>query len=587
MVLLLQLYDGYDDTALLVEIQASPWRFVSSTSVVFLQTDNENFETFSIAWNVSTVKPLSANATLNECHSEEFVKVHRYNGLRVMSPGYPKGYEHNMNCDWIFKPFHNVEHVAIKLYDVDLETTGSCSADYIRISTSVDLINWHKQQQLCNGSNVQKWAIESPFMFVDGTPHLKLEFKTDATVNRTGFLAKVVAKCGSNLTDSVGFIDGRMLWDFYDGPNTECVWHVNLKPGKRIQIKLDYPATNLVKDDIDDSCSLHALLYDGIDDHAPLVKPGKLCYPQNVTVIQTNTTSNHLTIKYKLNFDKVASKLARMSYWNLTYREFSECSQDIRLIDEAAEVNISSPQYPNVPHAHTECVWRILAPQGELLQIEFLERFDMNSRYCAKEYIELFDGSTTLARRLGRYCTKPPALKTTQNMLYIQYLTDIAEPRNGFKARISISKCGGVFDATYGVITSPGYPGSYPANSKCDFVLSLPQSKFINLYFIDMNLPFDETKLNTSDHLEIITIGEPASSTSGMLFYGNTTNATNVQIASNKAILRFHTFQKTLKLHYVISQVYLIFFILSHSVIFLEQGDSRFYVGMFSFYICI
>lgn len=502
---------------------------------------------FSIVWNVSTIKPLDANATLNTCHSEEFVKVHRFNGLRVVSPGYPKGYGFNMNCDWIFKPFLAIEHVAVALYDLDLETTGSCTADYLRISTSADLINWHKQHQLCNGSNVQKFAMETPFMWVHGTPHLKLEFKTDVSINGTGFLAKVVAKCGANLTDSVGFIDGKTMWDFYDGPKSECIWHVNVKPGKRIQIKLNYPPMSLTKEDFDEECSVHALLYDGIDDHAPLLRPGKLCYPQNATVIHSNTSSNHLTIKYKLNFDRASAKLARMEFWNLTYREFSECSEDIRLINEAAEVNITSPQYPNVPHPHTECEWRVVAPQGELLQIEFLERFDMNTRYCSKEYIEMFDGSTELARRLGHYCTKPPVIRTTQNMLFLHYLTDIAEPRNGFKARISISRCGGVFTTNFGVITSPGYPNSYPSYLQCDYVINVAQRNIIRLNFVDMSLPYNETRLDASDHLEIIPIGGSIDDMPHMLFYGNTTNTTVIQIPSNKTILRFHTYQRTFK----------------------------------------
>ncbi|XP_065360610.1 cubilin homolog [Calliphora vicina] len=541
----LNLYDGYDETALLVDILPSPWRFVSSSNVVYLQTDNDNFETFSILWNTTTNKPLDSNTTLTKCHSEEFIKVHRFNAIRVISPGYPKGYEHGLHCDWIFKPVNPIEHVAVALYDVDLETTGDCSADYLKISTSVELVSWHKQEQLCNGSNVRKWMKESPFLWVHGTPHIKLDFVTDMSVNRTGFLAKVVAKCGSNMTDSVGFIDGSLLYDFNDGPNTQCIWHVNVKPGKRIRVQLDYPRVTLDKDDFDEECSTHAMLYDGVDDHAPLISPGRLCYPQNITSIHVNSTSNHLTIKYKLNLDKISAKLSRTKFWNLTYREYSECSEEIRLIPQASVINITSPLYPNVPHPHTECEWRIVAPQGEIIEVEFLERFDMNSRYCSQEYLELFDGSTSLSRNLGRYCRKPSNLRTTQNILYMHYLTDIAEPRNGFKARISISRCGGTYTENFGNIMSPGYPASYPSSTQCDFVINLQGKSLIRLNLIDINLPFDETKLSSSDHLEIITIDGADANIPPIMVYGNTTNRTEFLIASNKAIIRFHTFLKT------------------------------------------
>ncbi|XP_037817925.1 cubilin homolog [Lucilia sericata] len=541
----LNLYDGFDETALLIDIPLSPWRFVSSSNVVYLRTDNDNFETFSILWNTTTNKPIDTNATLDKCHSEQSIKVHRFNAIRVVSPGYPKGYEHGLRCDWIFKPFNPIEHVAVALIDVDLETTGDCSADYLKISTSVDLVSWHKNEQLCNGSSVSKMSHGTPFKWVHGTPHIKLDFVTDMSINRTGFLAKVVAKCGSNMTDSVGFIGGNMLHDFNDGPNTQCLWHVNVKPGKRIRVQIDYPKVALNKEDFDEECNTHVLLYDGVDDHAPLIPPGKLCYPQNVTTIHVNTSSNHLTIKYTLNMDKVSPKLTRALFWNLTYREYSECSQEIRLIPEASEINITSPLYPNVPHPHTECEWRVVAPQGEIIQIEFLERFDMNSRYCSQEYLELFDGSTSLSRNIGRYCRKPPNLRTTQNMLYIHYLTDIAEPRNGFKARISISRCGGTYSENYGTIKSPGYPASYPSSSQCDFVINLTGKNLIRIKLIDINLPYNETKLSSSDHLEIISIGGPDTNSQSIMVYGNTTNSTEFLINSNKVVVRFHTFLKT------------------------------------------
>ncbi|KAM7358205.1 cubilin 2 [Cochliomyia hominivorax] len=541
----LKLFDGFDDTALPVDIQLpSPWRFVASSNVVFLQTDNDNFETFSLTWNTTTNKPIDANSTLSKCHSEESVRVHRYNAIRITSPGYPKGYENRLQCDWILKPANPIEHVAIALLDVDLETTGGCTADYVKISTSVDLVTWHKVHQICNGSNIHKWVKDSPFLWVHGTPHIKLDFVSDISINGSGFSAKAVAKCGANMTDSVGFIGGNMFVGFNDGPNTQCIWHINVKPGKRIRVQIDYPKIILNKEEYDEECKNYAVLYDGVDDHAPVIAPGKLCYPRNDTTIKLNTTANHLTIKYKLNIDVLGPKLLSSMFWNLTYREFSDCMEDIRLIPEAPSVVVNSPQYPNVPHPHTECEWRIIAPLGELIQIEFIDRFDMNPRYCAKEYIEVYDGSTSLSRNLGRWCTKPPNLRTTQNILYIHYLTDVAEPRKGFKAVVSISQCGGEFSGTYGNIKSPGYPASYPSFKLCDFVINLQGKNLIRLNFLDLHLPFDANKLNTSDHLELITVDGADKNIPPIFIYGNNTNNTQFHIASNKAIIRFHTFSK-------------------------------------------
>jgi CUB domain. len=40
---------------------------------------------------------------------------------------------------------------------------------------------------------------------------------------------------------------------------------------------------------------------------------------------------------------------------------------------------IMSPHYPNVPPPHTECEWVIMAPAGERLHLEFVDRFDVTS----------------------------------------------------------------------------------------------------------------------------------------------------------------------------------------------------------------
>ncbi len=42
---------------------------------------------------------------------------------------------------------------------------------------------------------------------------------------------------------------------------------------------------------------------------------------------------------------------------------------------DLAEVEISSPEYPNAPPAHAECVWRIMAPPGKRVQIDFVDQF--------------------------------------------------------------------------------------------------------------------------------------------------------------------------------------------------------------------
>ncbi|XP_075163375.1 cubilin homolog [Haematobia irritans] len=532
----LNLYDGYDDTALSVAIQSAPWIFISSTNVVYLKTDNEHIQQFSIKWTETDSKPLEKNITTDSTCNHNVTLRSRVSIL-VKSPNYPDGYEKNLHCEWIFKAENETHHIVFNLYEVKLEVMPGCSADYVQMFTSPDMVHWHGGQRFCNSSDMTR----TPVHTVHGTPHLKFDFVTDQTFNRTGFKGIVSSRCGSNLTQSVGFIQGNKLMF-----ETDCTWHIIVKPSKRILLQLDYPP--LSADKLNE-CLEYALIYDGFDEHAPLIAPGKFCNPQNATQIKMNSTSNSLTIKYKL----VVPRNLLPSRWNLTYREFSDCNEEFRLIPEASVVNITSPNYPNVPHPHTECEWRIVAPPGEIIKVEFVESFDMSGRFCKQEYIELFDGSTSLARNLGKFCRRPYVMRTTQNILYMHYLTDTIEPRNGFKARISIDKCGGSYNEMRNTITSSGYPilGSYPAYSVCDYAISLPSTSQIRLVFEDVHLPFNSHKLKENDYLEIIPLDEEKKtdqeqneSSPPIFVFGNATKSMQLRLDTNRAIVRFHTFTK-------------------------------------------
>ncbi|XP_073838456.1 cubilin homolog [Musca autumnalis] len=526
----LKLYDGYDNTALPVEISSSPWYFVSSSNVVYFETDIEIPNYFQLSWNVSNTKVVNTNTTTSKCHVESIIKP--YATENIYSPGFPSGYKNNLDCDWIFKPFLKTDHVVGEIYLVKLEVTDRCTADYLKISSTSDLLQWREEAKLCDSPKTQS----EPYHVYAGKPNLKLNLVTDASGSRMGFAARIGTACGSNLTQSVGFIEGDKIMR-----ERSCLWRIIVRPGKRILLQLDF-ASSIPNNPWD--CKNYALLYDGFDENAPLLPPGKICNTQNVTQLQLNSSSNYLIVKYSLWRDGSPKR------WNLTYREYSECNEEYRLIPEAPAINISTPNYPNVPQPHSECEWRIVAPRGELIDIKFLPGFDMNTKYFDQEYVELFDGATALAKSLGKYNRMPPLLKTTQNMLYIHYVTHVSEPRSGFKVQLSIGKCCGLFTRYTDIITSPGYPhpSGYPSHSQCDYVVNIPTPYRLRLIVQDISLPYSQNTPQTMDHLEvmpILTTDNDADVIPSIFIYGNTTIGSQFDLNVNKVIIRFRTFAKT------------------------------------------
>lgn len=66
----------------------------------------------------------------------------------------------------------------------------------------------------------------------------------------------------------------------------------------------------------------------------------------------------------------------------LKFNEVSvNCGGDFELTSEYSNINISSPNYPNVPPPHTVCIWKIYAPAGETIQFDIIDRFDLQRSY--------------------------------------------------------------------------------------------------------------------------------------------------------------------------------------------------------------
>lgn len=54
------------------------------------------------------------------------------------------------------------------------------------------------------------------------------------------------------------------------------------------------------------------------------------------------------------------------------------CGGQIYLSDVNNITQITSPLYPNIPPAHTECIWTVVAPAGERLFVN-IEDIDLKN----------------------------------------------------------------------------------------------------------------------------------------------------------------------------------------------------------------
>lgn len=60
---------------------------------------------------------------------------------------------------------------------------------------------------------------------------------------------------------------------------------------------------------------------------------------------------------------------------------------------------------------------------------------------CNKEYVEIREGATKNSELIGKYCReKPSTVKSTDNIMFVHFFTNVEDPRNGFKATVSLGK---------------------------------------------------------------------------------------------------------------------------------------------------
>uniref|UniRef100_A0A6P4EJQ7 Cubilin n=1 Tax=Drosophila rhopaloa TaxID=1041015 RepID=A0A6P4EJQ7_DRORH len=517
----LSLFDGYDDSALEVNIAACPWTFTSSSNVVYLKTINAEISEFRLKWHVLGSHLVNGNLSLTtkEC-TQELIASSK--PIELFSPGYPHGYAPNLKCEWTIRPEDPSQHILAYSYEADLEVFNECFADYLKIQSSPDLNHWTDEVRVCKKPE-SKGAITP----VHGTPNLRLQFHSDVSINGTGFKASLRTACGSNMTDIVGTISVP-----YEDTG-ECAWHIDVRPGRKIDITIRY---NFMTSP--DDCEVYGLIYDGLDDHAPLLKHSKFCAKDGFRITSFRTSSSHAYIKFHLGRQ---NKLIRP--WTLTYREFNECNGEIKLTQQAPNFVVMSPGYPNLPQPHSECTWLVMAPAGETIAANFDEPFEISARHCDKENVELFDGSTKLAPSLIRTCRKPQAtVRSTGNLLLVHYQSQLNEPSGGFRLNLSLSTCGGQFTGSNGILTSENYPslGGYTKPSLCVYSIRFRKDTFIQLNITDLHLPFDPngtSSNDTSDRLEIVDLADPTK----VLYVldGSTITPNLVTLSTNAAAIRF------------------------------------------------
>ncbi|XP_068628109.1 cubilin-like [Battus philenor] len=489
----LAIYDGYNEEAPLLGqicgLLINQFQSYKTTSNVFyLKFNLEESHTgsiFHLHWaeaDYDIESEIKENIT---CGFNSTETVLPGQSVVFKTPNYPESYENNMNCVWIFKSSPG-RHLVLAFQDFSIEESQNCFADRVSVYTSSTLDQWEiVKENICEYEAIKK--------SLNASTYLKVQFKTDSSVTQKGFSATVASTCGGLLFNS-GIVEPTWL----DSQNIytskmRCEWTLKVRPGRNI--KMSFENFNIT----DTSCSSYVILRNGETRESPLLGDGRYCGYSHETKNEIISSSNAVFVSY-VTYNVRHS--TNFQSFKLYFEEQNIVCGSTSTLDfgHSWEI-ITSPNYPSVPPPYTECIWIFTGPPGEILRIDFIDRFDLErSESCTTEFIEVREGSTDLSPIKGRYCSdRPGTVKTTNNLLYIKYSTQLSEPRNGFKANISIDVCGGTIIANHGTLTSPGYPHmqKLPYGSICKWHIIGTTIFSLKLQLKDLNLPDSEVPCAT------------------------------------------------------------------------------------------
>ncbi|XP_026748193.2 cubilin [Galleria mellonella] len=496
----LTIYDGHDDEApvlgQLCGILSEEKVIHTSSNAVYIKLslhESNSGGLFHLRWAQENKITETDSSTFN-CGSNDTKIITPGHVTIFRSPNYPKNYDDNLNCQWIFKAIPG-QHLILNFNDFQLEEINSCFADSISIYKSDDPSQWTPIKENICTADITSLGFNSSM-------YLKVNFRTDSSVTRKGFQAQVRSVCGGTFTDLSG-VFGPTMSDYMNiyQPTIRCNWIVKVRPGKHIKLNFEY--FNITNKD--NECKTFVVLHNGDSMESPLLSSGKYCGYSHENTNEVVTSSNALFVSYESSFFHNPQHMFQT--FKIRYEEEGVyCGTVSKLdIDHPWEI-ISSPNYPSIPDPYTECIWKFSGPLGEILKIDFIDRFDLDYiEDCPTESIEIHDGLSDLAPLKGKFCgEKPGTIKTSSNTLYIKYFTALSEPKNGFKANISIDVCGGTVFSPEGELKSPGYPNMVKLSSGtvCEWRLRGKPRHILFIKVLDLDLPESESPCGTKVTIE-------------------------------------------------------------------------------------
>ncbi|XP_066485218.1 cubilin [Tiliqua scincoides] len=407
----------------------------------------------------------------------------------IHSPNYPQPYNSNTDCSWIIQVDAG-HRVLLNFTDFEMEFHHTCSYDYVAVFDGPNNAA-PRLGKFCGGQRPPPITSRQNTMFV--------RLRSDSSIHHKGFSARFTEACGSVLeADSAGAAISSPLYPAKYPNNQNCSWII------RAQEPFNHVTLSFTHFEIENSrqnCSAdYVEIREGDNDDAPL--QGRYCgttMPYPVT-----SFGNALSVNFVSN-NVITAEGFRATFAAST----SACGGTFHM--ERGSFN--SPEFPEPYPLNVECVWNIRSSPGNRLQLSFTEFQMEDSANCAKDYLEVWEGSFH-DQLLGRYCGNSLPLNLTSitgHILWVKFVSDGSKSGIGFRATFA-HLFGNNIVGNMGQIASPLWPRNYPHNSNYKWMISVNATQVIHGRILEMDIEdlffcfFDKLKVydGPSTHSRLI-----------------------------------------------------------------------------------
>lgn len=419
------------------------------------------------------------NADQKSCSAVDCGGVLRSKNGQFSSPSYPELYPANKVCIW--KIITSASHrITLNFTHFDLEGSNIIQEDCAYDSVAIDSIVMKPKPNEDRSKRLGVFCSNRlPPVITSDTNTLRIKFKTDRTIQKSGFFVKftssidhcainnggcshkcqniansfqcfcsagyilhanqkdcIPGQCKFDVTTPNGIITSENYPKNY-AKNMDCLWHFTTTPGHRVLLEFldfhtesqpdcsnDYVRIYIEVDQITRQLNSNFLKSDTLT-------LGRLCGEQLPAAIRSPADGMFMTF---ITDDSVQKKGFKIRHSTICGGHFNAYSMPKVIFSHA---RFGGKNYEN----DIDCDWIIQAKiPGQRVYLKFV-LFDVeDEQACRNDFVDIYDGDNDRDESMyGRFCGKylPREIISMRRSILIRFRTDSTVRRKGFAIEYS------------------------------------------------------------------------------------------------------------------------------------------------------